>query len=196
MAADEDSPDVAHNNTCQHVVILLGIGLGRLEIARILGVSKSTVSYHARRLGEPMEEKATRRYDWAAVQRYYDEGHSISECQLRFGFARETWNAARRRGAVQARPQAVPIEELLIAGRQRNRTHVKTRLIGAGLKENRCEVCGLTAWRSEPLSMALHHVNGDGNDNRLENLRLLCPNCHSQTENFAGRKCRKSVRGR
>ena len=145
MAADEDSPDVARNHTRQHVAILLGIGLGRLAIARILGVSKSTVSYHARRLGEPMEEKATRRYDWAAVQRYYDEGHSISECQLRFGFARETWNAARRRGAVQARPQAVPIEELLIAGRQRNRTHVKTRLLGAGLKEN--PLCGLRTHR-------------------------------------------------
>ena len=40
------------------------------------------------------------------------------------------------------------------------------------------------------LSMALHHVNGDGSDNRLENLQMLCPNCHSQTENFAGRKRR------
>ena len=38
--------------------------------------------------------------------------------------------------------------------------------------------------------MALHHVNGDGSDNRLENLQMLCPNCHSQTENFAGRKRR------
>jgi predicted HNH restriction endonuclease len=39
--------------------------------------------------------------------------------------------------------------------------------------------------------MALHHVNGDGRDNRLENLQLLCPNCHSQTENFSGRGRRR-----
>jgi hypothetical protein len=86
----------------------------------------------------------------------------------------------------------MPIDELLVAGRPRNRTHVKMRILGAGLKENVCEDCGITDWRDRPLAMALHHVNGDGNDNRLDNLRFLCPNCHSQTENFAGRNCRKA----
>jgi Zn finger protein HypA/HybF involved in hydrogenase expression len=56
--------------------------------------------------------------------------------------------------------------------------------MAAGLKANECEECGLTEWRNRPLSMALHHINGDGQDNRLENLSLLCPNCHSQTPNF------------
>lgn len=51
----------------------------------------------------------------------------------------------------------------------------------------RCEKCGLDEWRGSPLSLALHHVNGDRHDNRLANLQLLCPNCHSQTDNFAGR---------
>ncbi len=49
------------------------------------------------------------------------------------------------------RPAKIPIEELLVVGRKAtNRTHLKTRLIGEGLKENRCEVCGITEWRGKP----------------------------------------------
>jgi hypothetical protein len=125
------------------------------------------------------------------VQTFYDLGHSITECQERFGFARKTFMDAAARGDVKTRPHGAPIALYLVAGRKTNRSHLKARLMAAGLKENRCEVCGLTEWRGEPLAMALHHVNGDGLDNRLENLQLLCPNCHSQTENFAGRGRRR-----
>jgi hypothetical protein len=168
---------------------LLAEGLSGAAIARELGISKSTVSYHRRRLGEPIDERCNRRYDWAAVQRFYDEGHTISECQEQFGFARKTFMDAVRRGALVTRPRAMPITVLLAA--PRNRTHLKGRLIAAGLKENRCEACGLTEWLGRPLSMALHHVNGDGLDNRIENLQLLCPNCHAQTDNFSGRGRRR-----
>ena len=91
------------------------------------------------------------------------------------------------RGVVSTRPQGAPIALYLVTGRRVNRTHLKGRLFAEGLKENRCERCGLRDWLGEPLAMALHHVNGNGNDNRLENLQLLCPNCHAQTENFSGR---------
>jgi 5-methylcytosine-specific restriction endonuclease McrA len=179
--------------TRERVAALLEGGMGRLEVARTLGLSKSTVSYHARRLGLPVDERCNRRYDWSAVQRFYDEGHSVSQCQARFGFSRETWNAARRRGAVVPRPHAMPLEQLL--GAPRNRGHLKRRLIKLGLKEARCEICGISRWRERPLALALHHVNGNKHDNRLENLRLLCPNCHSQTENFAGRNGRRGGGG-
>jgi 5-methylcytosine-specific restriction endonuclease McrA len=74
-----------------------------------------------------------------------------------------------------------------VAGPKRGRYNLKLRLINAGLKENRCEECGISEWMGSPLSMALHHVNGDGRDNRLENIRFLCPNCHAQTPNYGGR---------
>jgi Zn finger protein HypA/HybF involved in hydrogenase expression len=87
----------------------------------------------------------------------------------------------------------MPLKRLLVQGRRTNRTHLKQRLVAAGLKENRCEECHLDEWLGEPLMMALHHVNGDGLDNRLENVALLCPNCHSQTQSFSrGRRARSA----
>jgi hypothetical protein len=60
-----------------------------------------------------------------------------------------------------------------------------------GLKKNKCEKCGLSEWQGEPLTCELHHINGDTTDNRIENLIILCPNCHSQTDNFRSRNRKK-----
>jgi DNA-binding CsgD family transcriptional regulator len=178
--------------TRRQVAELLDAGLSGAAVARRLGISKSTVSYHKRRLGQPIDARCNRRYDWTTVQSFYDEGHTITQCQQRFGFARKTFMDAVRRGVLITRPQSAPVGEYLVRGRQVNRTHLKGRLIAAGLKENRCERCGIEDWLGDPLAMALHHVNGEGTDNRLENLMMLCPNCHSQTKNFAGRGRRKA----
>ena len=167
---------------------LLTAGLAQCEIARRLGLTKSTVAYHARRLGRPVDTRCARRYDWDEIQRFYDDGHTVRECRLRFGFANETWNAAVRRGAVTARSPKLAIEELFVADTYRSRHNLRRRLIGEGIKEACCEHCGLTSWRGRPIPLALHHINGDPLDNRLENLELLCMNCHGLTDNFAGKR--------
>ena len=64
---------------------------------------------------------------------------------------------------------------------------LRNRLIQHGLKEAKCENCGLTEWVGQPIPLELHHANGINNDHRLVNLQLLCPNCHALTENYRGK---------
>lgn len=64
---------------------------------------------------------------------------------------------------------------------------LKIKLLKEGLKENKCEICGITEWQGKPIVCQLHHIDGNNQNNNLENLQILCPNCHSQTENYCGK---------
>ena len=172
------------------VLELLGQGWSQARIARHLGLARSTVAYHARRVAEP-DARFRRRYDWDEIQRYYDEGHSIADCHLRFGVSRKAFMDAAARGAVRTRPQAMPVDQLLVG--PRNRTHIKARLVRLGLLVEACAACGLTSGAAGQFCLELHHINGQGKDNRLENLELLCPNCHSQTDTWGGRNRRAAT---
>ena len=63
---------------------------------------------------------------------------------------------------------------------------LKLKLFREGLKEHRCECCGINEWMGKPISLQLHHIDGNNKNNTIENLQILCPNCHSQTENYCG----------
>lgn len=81
-----------------------------------------------------------------------------------------------------------PIKEYLVVdGPKLSSHHLKRKLINEGVKQRRCENCGLTEWLGLEISLELHHVDGRRGNNTLENLLLLCPNCHAQTETYRGK---------
>jgi hypothetical protein len=186
-------PRGRNGETRERVVELLRTGLTKAEVARELGMTKSSVSRHAAPGGLPIDERCRRRYDWAAVQRFYDEGHSIAECVEKFGFGRATFNEAWGRGQLTTRPRGAPIEEIFVQGVPHNRNHLEQRLDQAGLLPQVCEGCGVSDWQGRPLTLQLHHLNGDPLGHRVDNLGLLCPNCHSQTGNWGGRNVRRNA---
>ena len=81
-----------------------------------------------------------------------------------------------------------PLEEILQKNTKFQGTKLLLKLFEAGLKQRKCEKCGITEWNGEPISLQIHHKDGDITNNELENIGVLCPNCHSQTKNYAGRK--------
>lgn len=66
------------------------------------------------------------------------------------------------------------------------------RLVNEGYKKYECEECGISEWLGKPLSLQLEHIDGNHLNNSFENLKILCPNCHSQTNTFAGRNVNHS----
>jgi hypothetical protein len=86
-------------------------------------------------------------------------------------------------------PKCIPLEEVLVEHSTYNRGKLKSRLYEAGLKQRRCELCGQgELWNGQPMSLIIDHINGAGDDNRLENLQIVCPNCAATLDTHCGRR--------
>jgi len=105
------------------------------------------------------------------------------------GIDRRHWTGqGHLRGRTHTWARKMALSEVLVEGSpyRASSSALKRRLLSEGLLLEECRVCGIKEWLGRRLSLHLDHVNGIANDHRLDNLRLLCPNCHSQTPTYCG----------
>jgi len=86
-----------------------------------------------------------------------------------------------------------PLTDILKENNYFNTNSLKLRLFKENVKERKCEVCFNTEWLGKPIPLELDHINGINTDNRLQNLKILCPNCHAQTDTYRGRNKNKQT---
>lgn len=138
-----------------------------------------------------------------------EESHSMSEFVLKLGYASGEGTHSRQNvkarclklginppkasneymGSFGALAGTIPIEKYFVKGTPRTGHVTRTKILKYNLLPYRCVMCGNTGeWNGKPITLEIDHINGDHLDNRLDNIRFLCPNCHSQTETFRGKK--------
>jgi 5-methylcytosine-specific restriction endonuclease McrA len=85
-------------------------------------------------------------------------------------------------------PTSIPLEEILDGQHPHYQTFkLKKRLLKEGILQNMCSNCNIDSWNNQPIALHLDHIDGVASNHRLDNLRLLCPNCHSQTNTYCGK---------
>ena len=87
--------------------------------------------------------------------------------------------------------EKMTLKEYLEQSKDIQSNKVRIKLLDEGLKEHKCECCGLTTWLNQPIPLELHHKDGNRYNNVLENFELLCPNCHAFTDSYRGKNVNK-----
>lgn len=84
----------------------------------------------------------------------------------------------------------MPLLQYLAESKDIQTNKVRRKLLEEGYKQYRCECCGNNEWLGQPIPLEVHHIDGNRNNNTIENFQLLCPNCHAFTDSYRGKNSR------
>lgn len=101
------------------------------------------------------------------------------------------WNTGDRYIQVKS---SIPLSDILVEYSTFSTYHLKRKLLNEGIKTHKCECCNNTTWNDKPIPLELNHKNGVHTDHRLNNIELLCPNCHALTDHYRGRNKNRYIR--
>lgn len=172
---------------------LLSRGVSNREIRRLTGTSGATVSYHAKKLG--LNKSSRAKYDWKKVQLSINAGNKFFQIKKEFGMSLAALSKARKDGRIVYRQKYQMTSQELIDNIKCKISHSDRKLLRKKLIEEgmqyECKECGLKEWNGKKISLELDHIDGDARNNNVNNFRLLCPNCHSQTPTWRGRNANR-----
>lgn len=179
------------------------VGKTHKEVAKELNCCESTVAYWVRKraIGRVSKPRKSNHFDKKTLEEAVSRVRCWSDLCTELGRGRTSALHIALREQVDdygidvshfiyADPRTSPATrrvqggrtlEQMLTSRTTKSDDLRRRLISDGLKKSECELCHLSVWMGRPIPLELDHINGDHFDNRLENIRILCPNCHSQT---------------
>ena len=170
-------------------------GCKSYEICKQLSIKPSTVSYYKSKLN--LLKSTYSKYNWKIINQELIAGKSLKELKLKYGFSTSALNLAIKTNKINRskvpthRMTALEYSDYINGKKCSSNTArvLKRKLIKEG-KPEKCDnlSCGLTHWLGQKAPLQLDHIDGDPTNNRLNNLRFLCPNCHFLTPTWGNKK--------